>query len=57
MTEWVMWVVAAIVLLLPVALMALFHGEDVSDSRGRRVSRRWRHRGPRAGADMRRQET
>lgn len=44
MTVWVMWLVAAIVLLLPVALMVIFNGEDVSDSRGRRVFRRWRHR-------------
>ena len=47
MTIWVMWLVVAIVLLLPVALMAIFNGEDISDSRGRRVFRRWRHRPPR----------
>ena len=44
MTVWVMWLVAVIVLLLPVALMIIFHGEDVADSRGRRVSHRWRSR-------------
>lgn len=46
MTVWVMWLVAAVVLLLPVALMVIFHGADVADSRGRRISRRWfvRHR-------------
>ena len=46
MTVWVMWLVAAIVLVLPVALMVIFNGQDVSDSRGRRVFVRWRHRGP-----------
>ncbi len=44
MTVWVMWLVAALVLLLPVALMIIFNGEDVADSRGRRISRRWFHR-------------
>jgi hypothetical protein len=47
MTIWVMWLVAAIVLLLPVALMLIFHGEDLADSRGRRTFSRWRHRRPR----------
>jgi hypothetical protein len=44
MTVWVMWLVAAVVLLLPVALMVNFHGQDVADSRGRRISTRWRRR-------------
>ena len=44
MTIWAMWLVAAVVLLLPVALMIIFHGEDVADSRGRRISWRWFHR-------------
>ncbi|HSK92293.1 MAG TPA: hypothetical protein VK875_13390 [Euzebyales bacterium] len=44
MTLWMMWLVTGIVLLLPVALMVIFHGEDVADSRGRRSSHRWRHR-------------
>ena len=44
MTDWVLWFVAAIVLLLPVALMIIFHGEDVADSRGRRMFHRWRSR-------------
>jgi len=44
MTVWVMWLVAAVVLLLPVALMMIFHGQDVADSRGRRISTRWRRR-------------
>ena len=44
MTAWVMWLVVAIVLALPVALMIIFNGEDVSDSRGRRISSRWRRR-------------
>ena len=44
MTLWVMWLVAAVVLLLPVALMIIFNGGDVADSRGRRISNRWRRR-------------
>lgn len=44
MSVWVMWLVAAIVLALPVALMVIFNGEEISDSRGRRIFRRWRHR-------------
>jgi hypothetical protein len=44
MTVWVMWLVAAVVLLLPVALNLIFHGQDVADSRGRRLSTRWRRR-------------
>jgi hypothetical protein len=43
-TVWVMWLVAAVVLLLPVALMVIFHGSDMADSRGRRVNSRWRRR-------------
>jgi hypothetical protein len=43
-TIWVMWLIAVIVLLLPVALMVVFHGEDVADSRGRRVTSRWRYK-------------
>jgi hypothetical protein len=45
MTVWVMWLVVAAVVLLPVALMLIFNGDDVADSRGRRISQRWRHRG------------
>ena len=44
MTVWVMCLVAVVVLLLPVALMVMFHGDDVADSRGRRISSRWRRR-------------
>ena len=44
MTVWVMWLVAVVVLLLPIALMVIFHGDDVADSRGRRISSRWRCR-------------
>lgn len=44
MVTWAMWVVAALVLVLPVALMVVFNGQDVADSRGRRVSTRWRVR-------------
>lgn len=41
MTVW-MYVTAAAVVLLPLVLIAAFHGADVADSRGRRVSSRWR---------------
>jgi hypothetical protein len=44
MTIWVMWLVAVAVLVLPLALMLIFHGQDVADSRGRRISTRWRRR-------------
>jgi hypothetical protein len=43
-TIWLMWLIAVIVLLLPVALMVVFHREDIADSRGRRVTSRWRYR-------------
>jgi hypothetical protein len=43
-TVWLMVLIAVIVLLLPVALMVVFHGEDVADSRGRRITSRWRYR-------------
>ena len=43
MPAW-MIVITVIVLLLPVALMFMFNGRNEADSRGRRVSRRWRAR-------------
>ena len=39
-----MWIIAAIVILLPVVLMFAFNRTDEADSRGRRISRRWRVR-------------
>lgn len=39
---WVMVVVAIVVAGLPFVLAWGFNGEDRSDSRGRRISRRWR---------------
>jgi hypothetical protein len=36
-----MLVVAAIVALLPIVLMIAFNGDDIADSRGRRVFHRW----------------
>lgn len=42
MTVWAMAVVTVVVVLAPVVLLAVFHGDDVADSRGRRWSRRWR---------------
>ena len=37
-----MVIIAAVVVLLPVALMFAFNGTNEADSRGRRISRRWR---------------
>ncbi len=42
METWSMWLVAAVVLALPVVLGLAFHGRDRSDSRGRRLHRDWR---------------
>ena len=42
MDAWVMWLIAAIVVLTPVVLMLAFNGRDTSDSRGRRIDTRWR---------------
>ncbi len=39
-----MVIIAAAVVLLPVVLMFAFNGTNQADSRGRRVSRRWRAR-------------
>ncbi len=39
-----MVIIAAVVVLLPVVLMVAFNGTDEADSRGRRISRRWRAR-------------
>ena len=44
MSIWAMVIIAAVVLLLPVVLMLAFNGTDEADSRGRRISRRWRAR-------------
>lgn len=39
-----MLILATIIVLLPVVLMFAFNRTDEADSRGRRVSRRWRVR-------------
>ena len=46
MSAWTitMIVIAAVVVALPVVLMLSFNGTNESDSRGRRISRRWRAR-------------
>ena len=44
MSGWAMAIIAAVVVLLPVLLMFAFNGTDEADSRGRRISRRWRAR-------------
>ena len=43
MPVWVMVVVAVVVFALPFVLMYAFNGDDRTDSRGRRISRRWHH--------------
>lgn len=42
MATWIMGLVAAAVLALPVVLALAFHGRDRADSRGRRLHRDWR---------------
>jgi hypothetical protein len=42
MDVWVMVVVGIAVFALPFGLAVLFNGGDRADSRGRRLSRRWR---------------
>ena len=42
MSGWTMAIIAAAVVLLPVVLMLSFNGTNEADSRGRRISRRWR---------------
>lgn len=44
METWVMWLLGAVIVALPFALMLAFNGRNEADSRGRRVSRRWRAR-------------
>ncbi len=51
MSRVAMAVIAAAVVLLPVVLMFVFNGTNEADSRGRRLSRRWRAR-PRAPRAM-----
>lgn len=41
MTTWLMWAIAALAVLSPVVLMLAFNRDNISDSRGRRLSRRW----------------
>ncbi|CAN5397924.1 hypothetical protein BH23ACT7_BH23ACT7_13830 [soil metagenome] len=42
METWSMWVLGVFFVALPFVLMAVFNGADEADSRGRRISRRWR---------------
>ncbi|HVM21361.1 MAG TPA: hypothetical protein VM307_15485 [Egibacteraceae bacterium] len=44
MSPTTMWILAAIVVVLPLVLLLAFNRGDVADSRGRRISRRWRSR-------------
>ena len=43
MPVWVMVLVAVVVFALPFVLMYALNGDDRTDSRGRRISRRWHH--------------
>lgn len=40
----VMWVLGAVIVLLPFAITYTLNGTNQSDSRGRRISRRWQGR-------------
>lgn len=44
MSVWAMVIIATVVIVLPVVLMFAFNRTDEADSRGRRISRRWRVR-------------
>jgi thiosulfate reductase cytochrome b subunit len=39
-----MWVLAAVIVLLPFVLMLLFNGRNRADARGRRIDAAWRQR-------------
>lgn len=41
-----MIVIAVVTVALPFVLMFAFNGTDEADSRGRRISRRWKYRSP-----------
>lgn len=43
MSTW-MWVITVVVVALPFVLMLSMNGTNEADSRGRRISRRWRSR-------------
>lgn len=43
MTE-TMWVLAAVIVLLPFVLMFVFNGRNRTDARGRRIDAEWRER-------------
>lgn len=44
MQAWQVWltVAAVVIVVLPFVLMAVFHGPERADSRGRRIDRTWR---------------
>ena len=44
MSALTMAIIAAVIIVLPVVLMFLFNGTNEADSRGQRISRRWRSR-------------
>ena len=44
MEPWVMWTLSLVLAALPLVLIAVFHGAETTDSRGRRRDPRWRVR-------------
>lgn len=42
MSPWLMVALTVVFALLPFVLMVAFNGSDEADSRGNRISRRWR---------------
>jgi hypothetical protein len=43
MPLWLMVALTVALVALPVVLMVAFNRDDLTDSRGRRISRRWHH--------------
>lgn len=43
MSLWVMVAITVALVVLPFVLMLAFNRDDLTDSRGRRISRRWHH--------------
>ncbi len=44
LSETAMWIIGAVIVLLPFVLTIALNGTNQSDARGRRVSRSWRGR-------------
>jgi hypothetical protein len=41
MPSWLMWAIAVVVVVLPFILMIAYNDSELTDGRGRRISRRW----------------